>query len=101
MRGMRWRYWALVATFVAVLAALVVVIHGNRVTAAKGKQAHDALCVFKADLARRAVAGRAFLNEHPEGIAGIPAATLRTSIANQQSTLDALSDLDCPTPAGS
>lgn len=63
--------------------------------AARGQQAHAALCVFKADLKRRVVTGFAFLKEHPAGIPGIPAATLRASITNEQRTFDTLHELKC------
>lgn len=66
----------------------------NRLAAA-GKNAHDALCVFRTDLERRVEASREFLREHPGGIAGIDRDTFVSSINNQQQTLDALSVLRC------
>lgn len=56
---------------------------------------HDALCTFRGDLEKRVANSRDFLKENPEGIPGIPAMTLRTSITNQESTIAALSDLSC------
>lgn len=70
--------------------------------AKQGDEAHDALCVFKADLAARTAASLAFLADPPREIFGIkvtPAliAQAQTSATNQQATLDSLSGLDCAT----
>lgn len=67
----------------------------NNERAAEGRQAHDAICALRADLVNRVAAGRAFLAEHPQGIPGIPAATLQTSIDGQVKTIAALSEVDC------
>lgn len=86
-------------TFLGLLAAVVVLllqVGTNRHLTRDGKQAHDALCVFKADLGQRVNASREFLTTHPQGIPGIPAAVIRTSVMNQQATLDSLSALTCP-----
>lgn len=55
-----------------------------------------ALCTFRADVQTRAQQGEDFLRDHPEGFAGIPAATLRQSIDGQRRTVAALARLDCP-----
>lgn len=54
-----------------------------------------ALCSFKNDLQRRVDQGNALLKTHPEGIAGIPAATIQASIQNQQASLISLDSLMC------
>jgi hypothetical protein len=54
-----------------------------------------ALCALQKDLQVRVTTAEDFLEKFPHGIPGITAATLRASIHNQQSTLDALSILDC------
>ena len=107
-------WWALVLVLVVIVGGFYLILRDvgkqsdrtaivaadNRRLAREGEQAHDALCVIKADLRQRVAAGRKFLREHPRGIPGIPPATLRSSIANQQATLDALKPLACPrTPA--
>lgn len=56
---------------------------------------NHALCALRADLEQRVADGRTFLLTHPNGIAGIPAASLQQSIDNQQRTIDTLSDLNC------
>jgi hypothetical protein len=63
--------------------------------AREGKQAHDAICVLRQDLQRRVDNGEDFLQDHPEGFAGIPAAVLMKSIRDQKQTLDALSAVRC------
>lgn len=57
--------------------------------------ANEALCALRADLALRAASSQAFLDKHPQGIPGIPAATIRDGIVNQQRTISALSVLHC------
>lgn len=59
------------------------------------RSTHDALCTFKGDLEQRYQGGRQFLIDHPEGIPGISPADIERSLANQKSTLHALSALDC------
>lgn len=91
-------FWALVATFVAVLAGLTFAIVNNRNLARDGKQAHDALCILKGDLEQRVKSTQDFLNTHPQGFAGIDAATIQNSLNNQRATVDSLSLLDCVPP---
>lgn len=92
----RTAFWGVVLTSVAVLTALVWVVHQNRVNAAQGLEAHRALCVFKDDLARRSRATQDYLNTHPGDVLfGIPRATIEQSLTNQQATLESLAVLDC------
>lgn len=60
------------------------------------KQSTDALCALRGDLERRVASSEKFLSEHPDGIPGIPAKTIRDGIANQQRTILVLNDLSCP-----
>jgi hypothetical protein len=60
-----------------------------------GSEAHRAVCVFRADLVQRARVTRAFLESHPGGFLGIDRSAIEASLANQQSTIDALSVLHC------
>lgn len=57
-----------------------------------------AVCELRADLERRVRSSTRFLQEHPDGIPGIPARTIRDSLENQQRTISALRDLKCPKP---
>lgn len=59
-------------------------------------QSNDALCALRGDLQRRVVTSREFLVEHPDGIPGISAKTIRDGIDNQKRTIVALSGLSCP-----
>jgi len=59
------------------------------------QESHDALCVLRDDLERRVANSRAFLEEHPDGIPGIPAKTIRDGIRNQERTIEALDDISC------
>ena len=56
-----------------------------------------ALCALRGDLERRVASSRAFLAEHPDGIPGISAKVIRDGLRNQESTIRALSGIDCPT----
>lgn len=57
---------------------------------------NDALCTFRADVQQRVDNTEGFLIEHPQGIPGVPAATLRQSLVGQRRTVTALSGLPCP-----
>lgn len=54
-----------------------------------------ALCTFRDDLVRRVEQSTEFLADNPNGFKGISPEIIRQSIENQQSTIDALGDLDC------
>lgn len=69
---------------------------GLRYTGRVADDSNQALCTFRHDLENRAEQGQAFLNKHPEGFLGIPAAQLQQSIDNQQRTIKALVSLSCP-----
>lgn len=62
------------------------------------KSTNIALCALKNDLQTRVISSQEFLLDHPKGIPGISAATLRQSITNQKATIKALSGLRCDDP---
>lgn len=55
-----------------------------------------AICTLRADFERRVDESKKFLQQHPEGIPGISPQTIQTGIDNTQSTIDALSVVQCP-----
>lgn len=55
-----------------------------------------ALCTLRRDLEARVSASQNFLEIHPNGIPGISAATIQTSIVSQQRTIKALQLIHCP-----
>lgn len=57
-----------------------------------------ALCTFRHDIEMRVAGSEKFLADHPQGFAGIPAATIRVSLDGQKRTIRALASLKCPTP---
>jgi hypothetical protein len=61
----------------------------------EGSETHEAICALTADLEIRTDSTRRFLAQHPKGIPGIPATTLRESLQNQERTIDALSVVSC------
>jgi presenilin-like A22 family membrane protease len=83
--------------FLAGLSIFVYVDAANRraAIAEVAVETNTALCALRGDLERRIAAAEVFLDENPDGVPGISAEVIRTSIANQQLTIDALSSLDC------
>jgi hypothetical protein len=55
-----------------------------------------ALCALRTDVERRIISSEQFLEDHPNGIPGISAATIRQSLTAQRETVDALSAVECP-----
>lgn len=63
-----------------------------------GARSEAALCAFRNDLERRIESAEKFLIDHPKGIPGIPAETIKNSLQNQEATLATLDTvLDCDT----
>jgi hypothetical protein len=95
--GGKWWRRAL-STWIAVFTVVVIwQVEQNREHTKEGQQARDAICALKGDLSRRITVSRQFLKERPNGIPGIPPATIKQSIDNQQQTLDALRPVKCST----
>lgn len=96
MKVLRW-VWRNLATLSILAMVVVLVFTAMKVVSLsrEGKQAHDAICTLKGDLSQRIDQGREFLAKHPKGAFGIPATTIKTSIDNQQRTLDALQPVKC------
>jgi hypothetical protein len=86
--------WGLVG-YCILTAAVVFALWQVQGVASRGEEAHVAVCALRTDLERRVQASRKFLRENPEGIPGIPAATIQQGIDNQQKTIDVLGVLDC------
>jgi hypothetical protein len=70
--------------------------HRRDEIAAVAASTNTALCALRSDLERRVASSIAFLEDNPEGFPGIPAQTIRDSIANQERTITALAVLTCP-----
>lgn len=100
---------ALPVAFIALIPALVGVwlldretdarISENRALAGEGVRAHDALCILRDDLRRRADDTEKFIDEIDRGvrpaISGISRADLLRSLEARRSTLKALAHLKC------
>jgi hypothetical protein len=84
----------LVATVVLYLALFGVayVVYRN------GDTNRAALCALRWDLEKRVAGTQQLLIDHPEGLAGIPAQTLKDGITNQQRTIEALRGVHCSSP---
>lgn len=97
-RKIRESFIALTLVFVVVLAGFVFQLRKNNELGNQGREAHDALCVFKADLQARYGSSLAFIRSHPAGIPGIPVTVLRDSLNSKKATLESLEGLDCIPP---
>lgn len=62
----------------------------------QASQTTDALCALRRDMQVRVESSLTFLRDHPNGIPGINAQTIRTGVENQVRTIRALSSIDCP-----
>lgn len=92
-----WRLLVLATAFVA-SAALVM----SPILFLRGSDAFHRLqrtnlgvCALRRDLTVRVKAGEDFLRQHPHGVAGISAETIRNGIDGQRRTINALSVLRC------
>jgi uncharacterized protein HemX len=90
---------ATVALYVALAAIGAYFYHTDQVQeralARTASETATALCTLRRDLEDRVANTREFLRENPEGTPGLPAQFIKTSIENQQRTIDALGNLDC------
>lgn len=76
---------------VSLVVAAVALNRTNELT----RQTNASLCALRHDLEERVRGGEAFLLDHPHGIPGIPARTLRVSLSGQRRTIRALGNLSC------
>lgn len=53
------------------------------------------LCALRGDIETRVHSSEAFLQTHPQGLPGIPAATIQQSLDGQRRTILALKNLEC------
>jgi hypothetical protein len=97
------RFRALVAATVILYAALIGVGTYGYVS-----RSHDlakinqvttttktALCLFRDNIEKQVATSEEFLKNNPDGIQGLPAATIQASIDRQKDTLKALDILEC------
>lgn len=92
-------WWAIGFTFLTFYG-----IHTNRQLGEQGREAHDALCVFRSDLADRRDQTQKLLDEQPDAdpvvVYGlrIPRDQLESNVKNQNRSVEALLTLDCVPP---
>lgn len=84
-------FWLAGATVVVYLALAGVVVW----TYAGAESNREALCALRGDLQDRVDSSVKLLDDHPNGLAGIPPKTIRDGIKNQRRTIKALSRIDC------
>lgn len=93
------RYWRIAIrqtiTSILIVGLLFFGILLFKKTNQSAEQNTSALCALRHDLERRVEGGEQFLTDHPRGIPGIPAKTLRQSIDGQKRTIRALNRVNC------
>lgn len=101
--------WTKVASWGSILLLLLVILWTGRTDrrqatlAQQGAESHQALCVFQADLQRRANESKDFLAmsvaervaKYGEALGTIDSTVIRNSLNNEVQTLNALRVLDC------
>lgn len=82
---------------VATVVLYLALISGGLKVYLDGKGTVDALCAFRQDIERRALASQDFLEEHPSGLpkAGITPKLILEQQANYQRTITSLKGLEC------
>ena len=95
VKGLKIAIAAFVLSLLLFVAVVGLTIYVVSFRSAEGSETHDGVCALVGDLETRTEGTRRFLREHPEGIADIPASTLRESLHNQERTIDALSVVHC------
>lgn len=86
--SLKWLTRATVALYIILIAVTLYFIWDARRT-------KDAVCAFRADLVERVDASEAYLADHPEGVFGLSAAQIRSSLDGQRRTISALSSAGC------
>jgi hypothetical protein len=97
------RFRALVAATVFLYAALIGVGTYGYVSRSHDLAKIDqvstttktALCLFRDNIEKQVATSEEFIQENPDGIPGLPAATIKASIQRQKETLKALDILEC------
>jgi hypothetical protein len=92
--------WGALAVWVAAFTLIAgIAIHQNNALGKKGDKAHDALCVYRADLQSQLDSSRQYLADISAGrrkiVPGLSAADITNGIRRQQASVDALRDLGC------
>lgn len=99
-RSVRRAFIAVVLVAVLVVGILGHIVNENRRHTRAGKEAHDALCVIKANFQVREKRTEEFLRRHPEPrILGIERSEFERSLRDTRETLRALRNLRCVPPA--
>jgi hypothetical protein len=98
VRGLRQLRIATVVLAVALLTVGVVGYRDLKGKADEARRTHAALCALRGDLNQRVTQSENYLDEHPRGAPGIPAAAIRQSLVNARRTARSLRRLDCPPP---
>lgn len=92
----RWQY---LLVYLAIVAAGIAGFHETQVQSDKTERlsarTNAALCALRQDLKDRVHNSEEFLAQHPRGIPGIPAGTIRNSLEGQRRTINALAVLRC------
>jgi hypothetical protein len=86
---------ALVGLALATVVIYLIVIGVSAFVFIESNANRNALCALRSDLHSRVATSEAFLKTSPNGVAGIPAATIEATIEGQKKTIKALGSLSC------
>lgn len=100
LKTLRRLVWATGLLYAIVIALIAVLALRSISTSEQANRTTKALCIFRDDIQSRIDQTIKFLAEHPEGFAGVSAATLRNGLDGQRRTVAALSVLDCTAEQG-
>lgn len=99
-RSVKFAFIAITGAMALALTGVGVVAKDNRTRADEGREAHDALCVIKANFVLRHDRTQTFLDENPGPlIFGIRREEIVKSLNDTKETLRALKPLVCRPPA--
>lgn len=69
--------------------------HNRNVESQRFEQVRSALCQIRAETHQRILSTESFLRTHPQGFAGLSAATIRNGLVGPRTTYEALTKLNC------
>ena len=86
---------SVLVAMVLVIGSVIAIVEAETSSSDRSTSTKTALCALRADVQSRVDQGEALLAAHPNGFAGIPAKTIKSSTDNSKRTVKALSSLNC------
>lgn len=86
---------AVISMIVATVILYFCVVGAMLYVYSEGNTTTNAICALRTDLESRTKQGKEYVKDHPHGIAGISASSIKESIHNQERSIKALGNLSC------